>query len=92
MKAFNNKQAKGFKSKTIQSEILLGVIPLILISMIILSGLGYYTAHEIIERQIGKEREKSIAVAMETISKSLAENRKVAEVYICMQNNNLEMK
>lgn len=69
----------GNKTRTIQSEILFSILPFIVISLIILSGMGYYTAYKIIKNDIQKEREKSLSAAVEMINRSLAENRKVAE-------------
>ncbi|MDO5095956.1 MAG: hypothetical protein Q4D65_05285 [Peptostreptococcaceae bacterium] len=76
MKVFSNKERSGSKVRTIQSEILIGILPLILVSMVLLSGLGYYASYKIIEANIGKEREKSLVAAVEIINKSLAENQK----------------
>lgn len=74
-----NKQKQALKSRTIQSEVLMAILPFIIISMVILSGLGYFTARTIIEKSIQQERKKSLSAAVEMIGKSLAENRKVAE-------------
>lgn len=89
----NLRRQSDSKVRTIQSEILTIVLPFIMISMIVLSGLGYYTARKIIEENIGNERKKSLFAAVEMIGKSLAENRKVAEgLAVATQSNKELMK
>lgn len=67
------------KVKSIQREILISILPFIMISMILLSALGYYSANQMIKTGIGKERLQSLNTAVERIEKSLSNNRKVSE-------------
>lgn len=75
------KQVFGEKIKvrTIQSEILWKILLFIAISLMLLSTFGYFSARRIIKHDIRKEREQSLSAAVEIITASLAENRKVAE-------------
>ena len=66
-------------TKSLKYEILFRLLPAVLVAMIVLSFLGYYTSQRIIQNSINNKMELSLSVAVEKIEKSLAKNRKVAE-------------
>lgn len=67
------------KVRTIQGEILSRILPIIILALFIVSGLGYFTARQIIQKTVGKEREQSLHTAVEIIEKSLWTNKKVSQ-------------
>lgn len=69
------------KVRTIQSEILFTILPFIIVAMLLLSGLGYFTAKKIIEKTVGEEREQSLLTAVEVVEKSLWTNAEVAKSF-----------
>lgn len=75
--AFFKQRSK--KTKSIQSEILILILPVIVISMLLISILGYYNSRKVIENNIGKERLQSLQMAVEKVEKSLSNNRKISE-------------
>ncbi len=66
-------------SKSIKKELLVALLPFIIVSMVILSALGYFSAQRIIESNINKERQQSLSTAIAKIGQSLDNNKKVAE-------------
>ncbi len=70
---------RGSKARSIRDEVLITVVPFIAIFMVILSAIAYFTAYRIIEKDIETERDRTLSLAVEKISKSLAENQKIAE-------------
>ena len=67
------------KRRSVRSELLLILLPLALAAMVVLSLLGYSTSKRLIEESTRHEMELNLSLAVETIEKSLATNRKVAE-------------
>lgn len=67
------------KKSSVRFELMLILLPMVLATMIILSLLGYSTSKKIIQESINKEMELSLSMSVETIEKSLSNNRKVAE-------------
>lgn len=75
----NKNNPTGKKVKSIKHEVLVAVLPFVFVSMVVLSCLGYFSAYEIIETNINKERQQSLSTAIAKISQSLDNNKKVAE-------------
>lgn len=67
------------KFQSIQVSLLLVVGPIITISLIALSILGYLTSKSIIQDNAEKEMTQSLSIASEYIQKSLSQNSLVAE-------------
>lgn len=67
------------KLKSIQVSLLLVVGPIITISLIALSVLGYLASKGIIQNNVEKEMTQSLSIASESIEKSLSNNSMVAE-------------
>ncbi len=67
------------KIHSIQVSLLLVIIPVMAISLIILSVLGYLTSKRIIRSSAEQEMTQSLSVASESIEKSLSNNSMVAE-------------
>lgn len=76
-----SKRIEDQKVRTIQSEILFTILPFIIVAMLLLSGLGYFTAKKIIEKTVGEEREQSLLTAVEVVEKSLWTNAEVAKSF-----------
>lgn len=70
---------KTHKFRSIQVSLLLVVGPVIAISLIALSVLGYFAAKSIIQDDVEKEMTQSLSIASEYIQKSLTQNSMVAE-------------
>lgn len=64
---------------SIQTSLFLVIIPVVILSMIILSVIGYFTSQKIIRSNVENEMTQSLSIAMESIEKSLSNNRMVAE-------------
>ena len=65
--------------KSVRFELLFFILPSVLIAMIVLSFLGYYTSRKIIQSSVDQKMQLSLSTAVEKIEKSLAKNRKIAE-------------
>lgn len=70
---------KVSKFRSIQVSLLLVVGPIITISLIALSVLGYLASKSIIQDNAKKEMTQSLSIASENIQKSLSQNSMVAE-------------
>lgn len=70
---------KTHKFRSIQVSLLLVVGPVIAISLIALSILGYLASKNIIQSNAEKEMTQSLSIASEYIQKSLSQNSMVAE-------------
>lgn len=70
---------KVSKFRSIQVSLLLVVGPIITISLIALSVLGYLASKSIIQDNAEKEMTQSLSIASENIQKSLSQNSMVAE-------------
>ena len=80
LKSFNGGRIRSTgKVKSIKNEVLVALLPFVFISMVVLSSLGYFSAHRIIENNINKERQQSLSTAIARIGQSLDKNKKVAE-------------
>lgn len=67
------------KIHSIQFSLLLVILPIIAVSLIILSILGYLNSKRIIQSSAEKEMTQSLTIASEYIEKSLSNNSMVAE-------------
>ncbi len=72
-------KSHGGKTRSIQKELLLVLVPAIFISMIVLSLLGYNAASSIIQNRISREMELNLSTGVEKIEKSLTNSGKVSE-------------
>lgn len=66
--------------RSVRTEFLAIIIPVIAVSMILLSFLGYIAAKEIIRKNTQEKMEQSLTSAVESIRVSLSKNQKVAEL------------
>ena len=77
LKSFNGGRIRSTgKVKSIKNEVLVALLPFVFISMVVLSSLGYFSAHRIIENNINKERQQSLSTAIARIGQSLDKNNK----------------
>ena len=67
------------KIHSIQFSLLRVILPIIAVSLIILSILGYLNSKRIIQSSAEKEMTQSLTIASEYIEKSLSNNSMVAE-------------
>ena len=71
------KRATRFRS--IQTSLLFVIVPAVIISMAVLSLMGYLSSKAIIQTSAGTEMSQCLSVAMGSIEMSLSNNRMVAE-------------
>ena len=71
------KHATRFRS--IQTSLLFVIVPAVIISMAVLSLMGYLSSKAIIQTSAGNEMSQCLSVAMGSIEMSLSNNRMVAE-------------
>ena len=71
------KRATRFRS--IQTSLLFVIVPAVIISMAVLSLMGYLSSKAIIQTSAGNEMSQCLSVAMGSIEMSLSNNRMVAE-------------
>ena len=71
------KHATRFRS--IQTSLLFVIVPAVIISMAVLSLMGYLSSKAIIQTSAGTEMSQCLSVAMGSIEMSLSNNRMVAE-------------
>lgn len=74
-----NKGKKPSDVTSIRYEILLILLPIVAVSMILLSFLGYGTAKQIIRSKTDQEMKLNLDASVAKIEKSLAQNRMVAQ-------------
>lgn len=85
--ALNGKSSKlGIKS--IKYEILFILLPIVIVTMVALSLMGYFTSRQIIQAGNEHQMELSLSTAVEKIEKSLAKNRKLTETMARMIETN----
>lgn len=68
---------------SLRVTVFLILLPIVILSMVVLSVVGYQSARRIINNAIDKEMNYSLNTAVEFIGKSLAQNRKVSEALAC---------
>lgn len=68
---------------SLKVTVFLVLLPIVILSMVVLSVVGYQSAKHIINNSIDKEMSYSLNTAVEFIGKSLAQNRKVSEALAC---------
>lgn len=67
------------KLHSIRFSLLLVIIPVVAVSLIVLSILGYLTSKQVIQRSAETEMTQSLSIASQSIEKSLSNNSMVAE-------------
>lgn len=72
-------EMKVKKIHSIRFSLLLVIIPVVAISLIVLSVLGYLTSKQIIESSAETEMTQSLSIASQSIEKSLSKNSMIAE-------------
>ncbi len=88
--ALNGKSSKlGIKS--IKYEILFILLPIVIVTMVALSLMGYFTSRQIIQAGNEHQMELSLSTAVEKIEKSLAKNRKLTETMARMIETNMDI-
>ena len=88
--ALNGKSSKlGIKS--IKYEILFILLPIVIVAMVALSLMGYFTSRQIIQAGNEHQMELSLSTAVEKIEKSLAKNRKLTETMAKMIETNMDI-
>ena len=89
MKKYNGKKPSHIKS--IRYEILLILLPIVAVSMILLSFLGYKTAKQIIRSKTDQEMKLNLDSSVAKIEKSLSQNRMVAQSLAKAAQSNKEV-
>ena len=74
-----NSRGKSLGVKSIRYEILFILLPIVVVSMILLSFLGYRTAKQIIWNKTNQEMKLNLDASVAKIEKSLSQNRMVAQ-------------
>ena len=65
--------------RSIQTSMILVVVPIVVLAMILLSGIGHMSAEKIIRSGTEREMTQSLDIATEYISGALSNNQLVAE-------------
>lgn len=73
------KSRRRTRRHSIQTSLLLITLPAVILSLGILSFIGYLTATDIIKKNVETEMTQSLSIATESIEKSLSNNGMVAE-------------
>ena len=73
------KERKHSGIRSIQTSMILTVVPLVIVAMVLLSAIGHQSAEKIIRSDAEREMAQSLEIANEYISGALANNQLVAE-------------